>query len=54
MLQNQCKNAIDEMTDVVITTDLILNWLNKKHRKLFKPVILDFQLFQLQDSQQNL
>ena len=29
MLQNQCKNAIEEMTEVIYTTELILNWLNK-------------------------
>jgi hypothetical protein len=29
MLQNQCKNAIEEMTEVLYTTELILNWVNK-------------------------
>jgi hypothetical protein len=29
MLQNQCKNAIEEMTEVLYTTDLILNWVNQ-------------------------
>ena len=29
MLQNQCKNAIEEMTDVLYTTELILNWVNQ-------------------------
>jgi hypothetical protein len=29
MLQNQCKNAIEEMTNVLYTTELILNWLNQ-------------------------
>ena len=29
MLQNQCKNAIEEMTEVILTTELILNWVNK-------------------------
>ena len=29
MLQNQCENAIEEITDVLITTELILNWVNK-------------------------
>lgn len=38
MLQNQCKNAIDEMTDVLITTDLILNWL-KKYKFLYNEII---------------
>ena len=38
MLQNQCKNAIDEMTDVVITTDLILNWL-KEYKFVYNKII---------------
>ena len=38
MLQNQCKNAIDEMTDVVITTDLILNWL-KEYKLVYNKII---------------
>ena len=29
MLQNQCKTAIEEMTEVLFTTELILNWVNK-------------------------
>ena len=29
LLQHHCKTAIEEMTDVVYTTDLILNWVNK-------------------------
>jgi hypothetical protein len=29
ILQNQCKNAIEEMTEVIFTTELILNWINK-------------------------
>jgi hypothetical protein len=29
MLQNQCKNAIEEMTEVIFTTELILNWITK-------------------------
>lgn len=29
MLQHHCKTAIEEITDVVYTTDLILNWVNK-------------------------
>jgi len=29
MLQHQSKTAIDEMTDVVYTTELILNWVNQ-------------------------
>ena len=37
MLQNQCKKAIDEMIDVVFTTDLILNWVNK-HESLYNEI----------------
>ena len=33
MLQHQCENAVEEMTDVLITTELILNWV-KKHELL--------------------
>jgi hypothetical protein len=29
MLQNQCKNAIEEMTGVLYTTELILKWVNQ-------------------------
>lgn len=29
ILQNKCKNAIEEMTEVLYTTDLILNWVNQ-------------------------
>lgn len=28
LLQHRCKTAIEEMTDVLYTTELILNWLN--------------------------
>ena len=38
ILQNQCKKAIDEMIDVVFTTDLILNWV-EKHESLYKEII---------------
>jgi hypothetical protein len=34
MLQNQCKIAIEEMTDVLFTTELILNWVNQ-HELLY-------------------
>lgn len=29
MLQNKCKQAIEEMTEVLYTTDLILSWVNQ-------------------------
>jgi len=29
ILQNQCKNAIEEMKEVIFTTELILNWIKK-------------------------
>ena len=28
MLQHHCKTAIEEMTDVLFTTELIVNWVN--------------------------
>lgn len=36
MLQNQCKQAIQEMTEVLYTTELILNWVNKYEHLFFE------------------